>query len=58
MTANIPRNWPPGSGSIIQDYEFSDPDPDPLKIFTDPEHRQIQPINSFRYFSKIATEIF
>jgi hypothetical protein len=27
-------NWPPGSGSKIQDCEFVDPDPDPKrKIF-------------------------
>jgi hypothetical protein len=29
-------NWPPGSGSIIQDYGSADPGK--LTIFTDPEH--------------------
>jgi hypothetical protein len=29
-------NWPPGSGFLIQDYRFTNPD---LKeIFTDPQH--------------------
>jgi hypothetical protein len=40
MTAKGPPNWPPGSGSVIQYYEFSDPDPDLLEIFRDPEHRE------------------
>ncbi len=29
-------NWPPGSGSVIQDYGFADPDL--TEIFTDPQH--------------------
>ncbi len=29
-------NWPSGSGSVSQDYGSGDPDP--KKIFTDPQH--------------------
>ncbi len=30
-------NWPPGSGSVIQDNWSKDPDPEPKKIIKDPE---------------------
>ncbi len=32
-------NWGPGSGYVILIDGSVDPAPDPLKIFTDPEHR-------------------
>jgi hypothetical protein len=33
------NKWPPGYGSIIQDYGSTDPDPQ--EIFTDPQHWKI-----------------
>ncbi len=29
-------NWPPGSGSVIQETGYNSADPDPGEIFTDP----------------------
>jgi hypothetical protein len=55
-TAKSPRNRPSGFGSVIQNYEFADPDPQ--EIFTDSPSKFNQSVNSFRHFSKIATEIF